>query len=43
MKIGGFYIVGDGFPVPKPAVYECAETDAKTEYDTAGTGHPSPA
>ena len=38
----GISIVGDGFPVPKPDDYECADRDAKTSHSTAGTGNPSP-
>ena len=35
-------IVGDGFPVPQPAVYGFAGKDAETIHFTAGTGNPSP-
>ena len=34
--------VGDGSPVPKPIVYGFAETNAKIQHITAGTGNPSP-
>ena len=36
------FSVGDGSPVPKPTIYECAETDAKMLHVIAGTRNPSP-